>query len=156
MDKNTVKFEKLKKDTYTYADIELDLIDQKIPSGQGDLFSFKNTNDLKVSYDEYAVLNSIKNIFNTRPGHRPLNPTFGLDLGEYLFRNINRITARMIARKIINNLEVFEPRVKVTNVHVETNEDQNSYDVYLYIRIPKLSSREISVTGILNRSRNTI
>lgn len=153
---NKVKFEKLTKNNFTYADLELDLSDDQLPLGQGDLFSYKNTNDLKVSYDEFAVLNSIKNIFNTRPGHRPLNPTFGLDLGEYLFRSINKVTARMIAKKIINNLEKYEPRVYVVNVHVETNEDENTYEVFLYIRIPQLSSREMAVTGILNTTRNSI
>jgi phage baseplate assembly protein W len=156
MDKNVIKFEKLKKDDFTYSDIHLDISEYNSPLGQGDLFTYKNGNDLNVSYDEYAVLNSIKNIFNTRAGQRPLNPEFGLNLSSFLFRPINKITARMIARKIINNLEIYEPRVKVSNVHVEINPDDNTYEVFLYIRIPKLSSREIGVTGILNPVRNIL
>ena len=43
----------------------------------------KNTQDLKIDYDEKAIYNSIRNIFNTKKGQKILNPTFGLDLEQY-------------------------------------------------------------------------
>ena len=72
---------------FSYADLRLDLdLNSHIPStpvGIG-----KNAIDFRLSYDENAIFNSIKNIFNTKKGQKILNPTFGLDLEEFLFDKI--------------------------------------------------------------------
>ena len=84
---------------FSYADLRLDIdLNSHIPSTPVGIS--KNAVDLKLSYDENAIFNSIKNIFNTKKGQKILNPTFGLDLEMFLFDNISRENADLIGKTI--------------------------------------------------------
>lgn len=96
------------------------------------------TNDIRVDYDEIAIRNSIKNIFNTKPGERFLFPLFGLDLYQFLFSPITTDNGRIIGEKIIRAIEEFETRVYVNNCAVESDPENNLYDITLIIEIPDL------------------
>jgi phage baseplate assembly protein W len=141
--KNTDAYRK-----FSYADLRLDLdLNSHIPStpvGVG-----KNPIDFRLSYDENAIFNSIRNIFNTKKGQKILNPTFGLDLEVFLFDNISRENADIIGKTIYEEMPIHEPRIIVQTVNVIANPDDNEYEITISIIIPSLDNRAATSTGIL-------
>lgn len=126
----------------TYTDIHFDLTENSIPDTKT-LFSEITKTDLRVSSDEGAILNSIRNIFQTTPGEKILNPTFGINLTQWLFEPANEFTAREIGEAIVNGIERYEPRVVVNNVAVVADMDNNQYRIKLALLLPQLNiSRE--------------
>jgi phage baseplate assembly protein W len=97
-------------------------------------------NDLKADYDENAIKNSLKNLFNTKPGQRFLFPLYGLDLNQFLFEAITPINAQLIGERIVNSIEKFEPRVTVLNVEVVSDPDNNLYIITIVVEIPIFNS----------------
>ena len=141
--KNTDAYRK-----FSYADLKLDLeLNSHIPSTP--VGAPKNAADLKISYDENAIFNSIRNVFNTKKGQKILNPNFGLDLERFLFESITRDNAEMIGRTIHEELPVYEPRINIHNVNVIAKPDDNQYQIDISIIIPSLDNRSATSTGIL-------
>lgn len=134
---------------YKYKDIRLDLQEgnNTLPRG---LFRESNITDIESSFDEYAILNSIINIFNTSPGEKLLSPTFGLDLRRYLFSPISIDTSEHISDAITLNLGMMEPRVSLDHVNITPDYDENQYIITLYISIPTLNISGANYNGILN------
>ena len=66
----------------------------------------QNQQNLKAQYDLGAIKNSIKNIFVTFPGQKLLNPTFGLNLMQFLFLPISEVTANLIGQRIVNGIGI--------------------------------------------------
>ncbi len=93
-------------------------------------------NDLKADYDENAIKNSLKNLFNTKPGQRFLFPLYGLDLNQFLFEAITPINAQLIGEKIASSIDKFEPRVSVVNINVVADPENNLYDITIIVEIP--------------------
>jgi phage baseplate assembly protein W len=127
---------------YTYSDLHLD-------------FSNPINKDLKADYDEAAIKNSIYSLFNTLPGQSLLNPTYGLNLVKYLFEPVTEDNARSIGNDIVTGLSLYEPRVKVSNVNIQLNSDEQSYYIELNIIMPYLN-KVINVPGTLTRTGYTI
>ena len=93
---------------HKYRDLSLDLAEDERPYTSS-LYTKVTNTDLRVSQDEGAIMNSIKNIFTTKPGEKILSPTFGLDLSKWLFEPVDEFRAREIGDAIHMGLERFEP-----------------------------------------------
>jgi phage baseplate assembly protein W len=133
---------------FSYADLKLDLdLNSNIPSTP--VGASKNAVDFRLSYDENAIFNSIRNIFNTKKGQKILNPIFGLDLEVFLFDNISRENADIIGKTIYEELPIYEPRITVDSVNVIARPDDNEYEISITIIIPLLDNKAASATGIL-------
>ena len=133
---------------FSYADLKLDLdLNSHIPSTPVGVS--KNAVDFRLSYDENAIFNSIRNIFNTKKGQKILNPTFGLDLEMFLFDNISKENADIIGKTIYEELPIYEPRIIVDSVNVIARPDDNEYEVSITIIIPSLDDKAATTTGIL-------
>jgi phage baseplate assembly protein W len=133
---------------FSYADLKLDLdLNSHMPSTPVGVS--KNPVDFRLSYDENAIFNSIRNIFNTKKGQKILNPTFGLDLEMFLFDNISKENADIIGKTIYEELPIYEPRIIVDSVNVIARPDDNEYEVSITIIIPSLDDKAATTTGIL-------
>lgn len=97
-------------------------------------------NDIKVDYDESAIRNSLRNLFNTRPGQRFLFPTYGLDLSMYVFEPVTESLGKVIGNKIATCIKTFEPRVKLQQCNVVAKPDDNEYDITVIVEIPIFTS----------------
>jgi len=105
--------------TPIYSDLHLDLtIGQSV--GLGDNGSVESR-DIEADVDIQAIRNSLYNIFNTLPGQKVLNPTFGCSLLKYLFEPVSILGANAIGNDINNAISQYEPRVNVINVYVQPN-----------------------------------
>ena len=133
---------------YSYADLHLDL---KLDSYLSDqtVGASKNNQDLKISYDEEAIYNSIRNIFNTKKGQKILNPTFGLDVEQYLFENISKENGELIGTTIYEELALYEPRIICDSVNVVARPEQNEYKITISITIPSLNNKKGTASGLL-------
>lgn len=121
-----------------YSDIRFDLAEDSRPRADT-LFSKSTQTDLQASIDEGAVMNSIKNIFNTVPGQKVLNPEFGVNLTQWMFEPANQLNAREIGEAIQNGITRFEPRVILTHVTVVADPMNDQYVIQLAIQIPSLN-----------------
>ena len=137
-----------KKDEYTFKDIRMDI---QFASNANNLpaNSSPTAIDLEDLRDLQAIKQSIKNIFNTMPGQRLLNPKFGLNLAAFLFEPVNRITADTIARAIYFELPRQEPRIELDNISVMGDVDQGQYDVSFVITTSQKNMVNITVNGAL-------
>ena len=123
---------------FKYKDIVFDLVEDERPNSTS-LYNKVTNTDLRYTADEGAIMNSIKNIFTTRPGDKLLSPTFGLDLSKWLFEPIDEYRAQEIGEMLHAGIEKFEPRVRLKNVTVLTDPENHSYRITLSIMIPKLN-----------------
>lgn len=135
---------------FKYQDITFDLNQVDNPNTE-QLHGRATHKDVKVSYDEGAIMNSLGNIFSTTPGQKVLNPAFGVNLSQWLFEPCNEFTAREIGEAILNGIERFEPRVKVKTVDVISVPARNEYVIRLVISIPALSIQDRTYDAILNQ-----
>ena len=119
-----------------YSDIDIELL----PQADGDF-----TRD--VEYD--AVINSLTNIFNTKPGSRRMLPEFAVDIWSYLFEPMDEDTAYRIGNDFLRAIETWDDRVVVENIHVHANYDNNQYEVKLTFRI-ETRREEVTVDFILS------
>ena len=92
-------------------------------------------NDLIGLKNENAIARSIKNIVFTVPGEKFFNETFGSDISEVLFENINDISAAQIEDQIRLSIENYEPRVELIDVQAIPNFDNNQFDAIITYEI---------------------
>ena len=91
-----------------------------------DLIGLKNAN---------AIARSVRNIVMTIPGEKPFNENFGSRISGLLFENVDNITATAISDEIRESVTNYEPRVSLTNVAVNPNFDNNSFDAVVKYNI---------------------
>lgn len=155
---NSLKVDKLSekslRDNYLYKDMEFDLNPQRSLNKQ--LNKQQYLNDIAVLYDLEAVKNSIVTAFSTSPGQKILNPTYGVDLRQYLFEVIDNFIAMIIQDDIRTKLPEMEPRITVVNVSVVGNADDQTYSVFLQINVPSLDIYGVSLKAELSSSGFTI
>lgn len=142
---------------YLYKDLYLDL--QTEYSNQPGLLAPTDFNDARAIYDTESVMQSLYNIFNTVPGQKFLNPTFGLDLRGFLF---NRATVRMgyvLGLELTRKIPQLEPRINVSSVDVTVIPDDLTYNIDIYFTIPSLQrvpSKTFNISVKFNANGFTI
>ena len=87
------------------------------------------TNDLIGVKNDTAIARSIRNLVLTTPGERFFNEDLGSGVNEVLFDNVDDISASIIRDEIETTIIRFEPRVKLQNVKVKGDFDNNQFDV---------------------------
>ena len=100
-------------------------------------------------------VNCAVSLFNTVPGQNLLNPRYGLNLVQYLFEPVSESNAQYIGNTIVDNLSIFEPRIKITGLDVVINEDEQTYTITLSIEIPALNNKKIKIPGTITKTGYT-
>lgn len=135
---------------FTFRDIEFDISPNFTQNTQ--FLKNREIKDLRVSQDIAAIQNSMYNLFNTIPGQKILNPVYGLNLTQYLFTALSPTNARIIGQSIVEGIKTFEPRVQVQNVNVDTDYENNQYNISLLLNVPSLNIKGITLKGTLSQS----
>lgn len=158
-----IKINSLGVDDKTQKSISQDFLYKDVFLDMSQSYSYNNKlnrkeflNDTQASYDIEAVKNSIKNALLTTPGEKLLTPTFGVNLRQYLFEPIDDFTTDLIQGDIELNLPRFEPRIRVNNVIVEADEDNQQYNIEFSIDVPSLDLYGVSIKSELKSSGYTI
>ena len=88
--------------------------------------------DLNAKLDVNAVKQSIKNLILTQPGERPFHPEIGSNIRGLLFEPMTELTSHFMQVKIAEILNQFEPRISVSNIIINNQEDRNAYSVSIH------------------------
>lgn len=139
---------------FVYSDIQLDIT--KKSGFMAELNMLVERADIKLDYDESAIKNSLKNLFNTRPGQRILFPQYGLDLYHFLFEPVTNSNARMLGEKIVTAISLYEPRVKVKECNVDTYPDDLLYDINLVLEFPLFNTIQTLNTTLDTKSQSFV
>ena len=101
-----------------------DVVDQWV--GRGPRFPMcpdPTTRRLEYVEGMELVRQSVATILDTEPGERVMQPTFGCGLRRYLMQPNSLTTRTAMTDDITTALQLWEPRITVTNVAVTPGED---------------------------------
>lgn len=111
------------------------------------------TKDILVTKDYNAIKRAVMNLVLTQPGERFFNPNVGSKIRNLLFEPLDYITASLIKSEIEYTIKAFEPRVRLSTVDVELDDDNNAFNVtidYTIIGDPSITQ---TIELFLERTR---
>ena len=91
--------------------------------------------DLIALKNSSAIARSIRNIVFTQPGEKFFNPEFGSRVSESLFEVVDEVSTIAIRDEIRSSIINYEPRVKLLDVLVNPNPDENEMNVTIKYEI---------------------
>jgi phage baseplate assembly protein W len=109
-------------------------------------------NDVALSYDDQAIIRSVRNLLLTNFYERPFQPNLGSNINKLLFEPVNSLTSGNLKEDIRNVITNYEPRVGIDEIVVTPNEDENAYTITLQFYIGNNTS-PTTINLILERSR---
>ena len=113
-------------------------------------FSRKNgTNDIEKITDVEAVKRSVRNLVLTNFYEKPFHPEIGSGIRDMLFENMTPITAVVLARKVEDVIENFEPRARLISVRSLPNLDRNEYEVTIEFFVVNAPTELVDMTVFL-------
>lgn len=78
-----------------------------------------------------AIKNNLINWFLTNQGERPLNPNYGGNLRQYIFRQITDNTLDFIEEDIQAQLNTYFPSINIDSLEITSQPDINTINVVL-------------------------
>ncbi len=125
----------------TYSDLDL-------------FFSAKGVSkDISKVTDIQAVKRSVRNLVLTNHYEKPFHPEIGSGVRDMLFEPMTPITANILARKIEDVIENFEPRAKLIGVRAQPDLDRNAYEVTVEFYVINTPTELVDLTVMLERLR---
>tara|TARA_R110002020_G_C16179315_1_gene764691 strand:+ start:255 stop:704 length:450 start_codon:yes stop_codon:yes gene_type:complete len=116
-----------------------------------DLFFTKKSgsDDISKITDIEAVKRSIRNLVLTNFYEKPFHPEIGSGVRSILFENMTPITAIVLARKVEDVIENFEPRARLISVRSLPNLDRNEYEVTIEFFVVNTPTELVDMTVFL-------
>lgn len=111
------------------------------------------TEDLMVVKDAADIKQSIKNLLLTRKGERLFNSKIGTRLTDLLFENADFGTASLIRDEIYVVISNYERRIKILELTVDVNFDDNGYDIEMTYEIIGRNDLPVNVEFFLESVR---
>tara|TARA_B100000965_G_C19592708_1_gene758664 strand:+ start:1708 stop:2151 length:444 start_codon:yes stop_codon:yes gene_type:complete len=109
-------------------------------------FAKKLSGDVFKKEDAAAVKQAVKNLLMTNFSEKPFLPRFGGNLNSLLFALNTDIDDEDLEEQIINAIEIYEPRAKVTNISSNVNDDSHQINVTVTFRV--VNTNETVTTNI--------
>ena len=116
-----------------------------------DLFFGKKqaSKDINKVIDVQAVKRSIRNLVLLNHYEKPFHPEIGSGVRDMLFELMTPITAFILAKKIEDVIENFEPRAKLVGVRALPNLDRNEYEVTVEFYVVNTPTELVDLTIFL-------
>ncbi len=116
-----------------------------------DLFVAKKSGskDIRKVTDIQAVKRSVRNLVLLNHYEKPFHPEIGSGIRDMLFENMSTMTAIILARKIEDVIENFEPRVRLISVRADPNLDRNEYEVTIEFFVVNTPTELVDLTVFL-------
>lgn len=111
------------------------------------------TEDLQVVKDSADIKQSIKSLLLTRRGERLFNSDLGTGLSDLLFEPLDFGTAAVIRDEIFSVISSYEGRIEIQTLNVDTNFEDNGYDIELEYVIRGRSDLQNNIEFFLESSR---
>ena len=113
-------------------------------------FAKKNgSKDIRKITDIQAVKRSVRNLVLLNHYEKPFHPEIGSGIRDMLFENMSTMTAIILARKIEDVIENFEPRVRLISVRADPNLDRNEYEVTIEFFVVNTPTELVDLTVFL-------
>ena len=109
--------------------------------------------DLISISNETAIARAIRNLISTIPGEKPFEPNIGSRVTALLFENLDVLTASTIQSEIESTIINYEPRVKLVQVRVTPNYDNNEFDCYIKYNIVGIEVPQQQLSFVLQPTR---
>ena len=116
-----------------------------------DLFFGKKqaSKDINKVVDVQAVKRSVRNLVLLNHYEKPFHPEIGSGVRDMLFELMTPITAFILAKKIEDVIENFEPRAKLVGVRALPNLDRNEYEVTVEFYVVNAPTELVDLTIFL-------
>ena len=120
-----------------------------------DLFFGKkgSNSDIQKVTDVQAVKRSIRNLVQLNTYEKPFRPEIAGGVREMLFENMSPVVSAMIARKIEDVIENFEPRARLVSVRSIPDLDRNAYEVIVEFYVVNTPTELVDISLMLERLR---
>ena len=120
-----------------------------------DLFFTKKTvgSDVNKVTDIQAVKRSLRNLINLNTFEKPFHPEISGGVRELLFENMTPVTAIILAKKIEDVINNFEPRARLVGVRAEPILDRNTYEVTIEFYVVNQPTELVDLSVMLERLR---
>lgn len=109
--------------------------------------------DLIGIKNESAIARSVRNLVLTLPGERFFNEGLGSRVSAALFENMDEMTAAYIQQEIEDTINTYEPRVRLDEVVVVPDYDNNQFDVTITYEIVGIDVPAQQLTFALQPTR---
>ena len=116
-------------------------------------FGRKSNKDVNKVTDIEAVKRSVRNLVLLNSYEKPFHPEIAGDVRALLFENMTPLTSAVIARKVQDVIENFEPRARLTGVQAIPDFDRNAYEVTVYFYVVNAPTELVEVDTLLERLR---
>ncbi len=120
-----------------------------------DLFFGKKSSDSDISKvtDIQAVKRSIRNLVLLNAYEKPFHPEISSGVRGMLFELMTPITATIIAKKVEEVINNFEPRARLVAVRATPDLDRNSYELSVEFYVVNAPTELVDLTVMLERLR---
>ena len=117
-------------------------------------FGKKSSNsDVQEITDVKAVKRSIRNLVLLNHYEKPFHPEIASGVRDMLFENMTPVTAQILARKIEDVIQNFEPRARLISVTALPNLDRNEYEVSIEFYVVNQPTELVDLSIMLERVR---
>ena len=117
-------------------------------------FGKKSSNsDVQELTDIKAVKRSIRNLVLLNHYEKPFHPEIASGVRDMLFENMTPVAATILARKIEDVINNFEPRARLISVTALPNLDRNEYEVSIEFYVVNQPTELVDLTIMLERVR---
>jgi len=117
-------------------------------------FGKKSSNsDIQDITDVKAVKRSIRNLVLLNHYEKPFHPEIASGVRDMLFELMTPVTATILARKIEDVINNFEPRARLVGVTAIPNLDKNAYEVSIEFYVVNTPTELVDLSVMLERLR---
>ena len=109
----------------------------------------QGSDDVNKVTDIEAVKRSVRNLVLTNFYEKPFHPEIGSGVRDMLFENMSPVTAVVLARKVEDVIENFEPRARLIGVRALPNLDRNEYEVTIEFFVVNAPTELVDMTVFL-------
>ena len=92
---------------------------------------------------------SVRNLVLTNFYEKPFHPEIGSGVRDMLFENMSPLTAVVLAKKVEDVIENFEPRARLIGVRALPNLDRNEYEVTIEFFVVNTPTELVDMTVFL-------
>ena len=117
-------------------------------------FGRKSSNsDISKVTDIQAVKRSIRNLVLLNPYEKPFHPEISGGIRGMLFELMTPITATIIAKKVEEVINNFEPRARLVAVRATPDLDRNAYEMSIEFYVVNAPTELVDMSVMLERLR---
>ena len=109
----------------------------------------QGSDDVNKVTDIEAVKRSVRNLVLTNFYEKPFHPEIGSGVRDMLFENMSPVTAVVLARKVEDVIENFEPRARLIGVRALPNLDRNEYELTIEFFVVNTPTELVDMTVFL-------